>query len=258
MTHTDARTLDPLSYSDGEKHSKFHRGSDGRRVPDLSAVNYYKHDDFINWATASGYRRSARGTAPAGGTPGPPEFFYGLFDRSAPDQPGVAKRRVRAGETYYFDFDGSGYLSDDERDEDGDGLSNYDETHGRMTQKYWDRCCESRPPSRYPVRGHRRGQRRPDGDGVRDGADDQDHDDIPNLMELSRIAASQRRRHRTSRLCQPRRPARAPETNHPDDFRLMNPFNPCLPATWSRTCPSHPNATTGAPFDNSPNWYSLN
>ena len=29
-----------------------------------------------------------------------------------------------------------------------------------------------------------------DGDGVRDGADDQDHDDIPNVMELSRIAAS--------------------------------------------------------------------
>ena len=29
-----------------------------------------------------------------------------------------------------------------------------------------------------------------DGDGVRDGADDQDHDDIPNVMELSRYEAS--------------------------------------------------------------------
>ena len=29
-----------------------------------------------------------------------------------------------------------------------------------------------------------------DGDGVRDGADDDDHDDIPNLMELSRNDAS--------------------------------------------------------------------
>ena len=28
-----------------------------------------------------------------------------------------------------------------------------------------------------------------DGDGVRDGADDQDHDDVPNVMECSRVRA---------------------------------------------------------------------
>ena len=35
-----------------------------------------------------------------------------------------------------------------------------------------------------------------DGDGVRDGADDQDHDDVPNVMECSRVARPRGRRHR--------------------------------------------------------------
>jgi hypothetical protein len=39
----------------------------------------------------------------------------------------------------------------------------------------------------------------------------------------------------------------------------VNPFNPCLPAEWSRTCTLHPSfENAGAPFDGSVNWYSLN
>jgi hypothetical protein len=38
----------------------------------------------------------------------------------------------------------------------------------------------------------------------------------------------------------------------------VNPFNPCLPATNSRTCDSHPSLSgAGAPFDDSPDWLSL-
>ena len=37
----------------------------------------------------------------------------------------------------------------------------------------------------------------------------------------------------------------------------MNPFNPCLPDRNSRTCARYVNDNTGAPFDGSPNWYSL-
>ena len=65
-----------------------------------------------------------------------------------------------------------------------------------------------------------------DGDGVRDGADDQDHDDVPNVMELSRNAASGRADHR--------RPATTRSTTRraADPAQgAVNPFNPCLPYT---------------------------
>jgi hypothetical protein len=41
-------------------------------------------------------------------------------------------------------------------------------------------------------------------------------------------------------------------------FGRVNPFNPCLPDVESRTCSNHWNGSTGAPFDGSPIWYSLN
>ena len=56
---------------------------------------------------------------------------------------------------------------------------------GRLLQR-------ARRPYRDPLRRHDLVDPDTDGDGVRDGADDQDHDDVPNLMELSRNAASGR------------------------------------------------------------------
>ncbi len=54
-----------------------------------------------------------------------------------------------------------------------------------------------------------------DGDGVRDGADDQDHDDVPNLMELRRsVAASEY----NQAAC-----------TDEGACGFINPFNPCLP-----------------------------
>ncbi len=280
---------------------------------------------------------------------------YWLFDhdRSGPPE--------SDSELYYNDLDGDTWLSDDERDEDADGLSNYDETHGRMNPGYWASCYTLEKPFQTGYAGTDVADADSDGDGVRDGADDQDHDDIPNVNELSRIAAS----HLDDRkkTCQPKdglgggnfsvgggplpdaaavvtfvnergnrnvpqmsasasltggtSPAitvdtirdggggvdeqqsvtitgsptagsftltfegkttpqlafnsdRAaveaalnalvpadPDSNHPTAYGRVNPFNPCLPATFSRTCPRYHNSETGAPFDGSPNWHSL-
>ncbi len=52
-------------------------------------------------------------------------------------------------ELRYFDFDGDNRLSDDERDEDADGLTNYDESHGPMLPAFWTGCYKKEKP--YPV-----------------------------------------------------------------------------------------------------------
>ena len=39
----------------------------------------------------------------------------------------------------------------------------------------------------------------------------------------------------------------ANDSNHPTAYGRVNPFNPCLPATFSRTCPRHINAGHGRP-----------
>ena len=79
-----------------------------------------------------------------------------------------------------------------------------------------------------------------DGDGVRDGADDQDHDDIPNIMEA--LAAAPPPASSTARAWPVRGAGRAAagapaaDQQPRDDYGRVNPFNPCLPAPWSRTC----------------------
>jgi hypothetical protein len=81
-----------------------------------------------------------------------------------------------AGSKVWNDWDYDGILSDDERDFDNDGLANIYE--------YWSADFQPWEPS-FP------GALRPsyvdpdtDGDGVLDGADDQDHDDVSNIDEL--------------------------------------------------------------------------
>ena len=59
-----------------------------------------------------------------------------------------------------------------------------------MYDAYWNGCYAIEKPYYIGYEGTDLADADSDGDGVRDGADDQDHDDIPNLAELSRIAAS--------------------------------------------------------------------
>jgi hypothetical protein len=254
VTHTDARTLTPLSYSDGEQYSRSVRGGDNRRQPTLAAAAYDKHQQFVDWTIRAGYRNvllhnETRWGLPAGWN------LYGLFDldRDGTEEPD---------ELLYYDYSapgspGAGWLSDNERDEDADGLTNFDEAHSRMTGEYWRTCYGMELPFHVAYAGTNIADADTDGDGILDGADDQDHDDVPNLAELSRMAASHLDDTSGSQ-CKLDPALASVKINHPNAFGRVNPFNPCLPDTESRTCPLYVNATVGAPYDDSANWFSLN
>jgi hypothetical protein len=247
------RALGQMSYSDGKQYSisrKIASGHDANRTePTLVASTYDKRQQFIDWATSAGYRQVELLDGAPWHEHGTERNTYGLFD--------VNRNGSESGSELYFnDLDGDAYLSDEERDEDADGLTNYDESHGRMVDRYWDGCYTQEKPYYIDYLGTDIADGDSDGDGVRDGADDQDHDDVPNLMELSRIDASGYD-DRGDATCKPHKDLpKPPETHHPDAYGRVNPFNPCLPGR-SRTCARVVNSQTGAPFDGSPNWYAL-
>ena len=136
-----------------------------------------------------------------------------------------------------------GYVSDDERDEDADGLTNYDEDTGRMSAGLvGGAATTTRARSRSASPAPRPFDADTDGDGILDGADDQDFDDVPNIMELSRSLAGGARPGRPAR----RRPAQVGNVRPINPKIWVNPFNPCLPDRDSRTCPRHP--MMGAPY----------
>jgi hypothetical protein len=122
----------------------------------------------------------------------------------------------------YLDLDGDGNLTDDERDEDGDGLSNNVEFNYRGIQTWWNSVDWGTPPhgtgttyteKPYSIRAFSDPDPvDPDSDGDRilDGDDDQDNDGWSNFteMQLSRRQSGYR----------------------------VHPFNPCLPNPHSATC----------------------
>jgi hypothetical protein len=237
-------TLSPLSYSDGEQYSVSARGADGRRVPLLRADQDAKRAAFVDWANRSGYGR-VRIRAPFGGQGLDWTHEYSLFN---PDEVGLDDIADN-------DRNGDHYLSDNERDEDADGLSNWDELHGRLTREWWNSCYTNEKPFHIEYAGTSPVDADSDGDTVLDGADDQDHDDYPNLWELSRIAASPYDDRDGGVECKADTGATAKPAG---DYGWMNPFNPCLPDFYSRTCPLGGNEETGAPYGGSGVWLALN
>jgi hypothetical protein len=258
VANGEARTLEPLSYSDGEQASLNTREA-GRRRPTMPAGAYPKHQAFLAWAAANGYRTVMLSDGPPWWSHPTTRNPYGLldFNRSGTET-AVPVAAQPWPETLYFDHNNDGFLQDDERDEDADGLTNYEETHGRLTFAFWRSCYSQERPFPIEYAGTDVIDPDTDGDGVRDGADDQDHDDVPNLLEISRMMASGL--NDAVVTCKPRDPLPSPPaTHHPNAYGRVNPYNPCLPATWARTCDLHPSfGDAGAPFDDSPNWYSLN
>ncbi len=257
-----ARTRSPLFYSDGEQYSMFTRRSDGRRVPTLLSAGYERQANFLAWTASNGYRSVELSDGEPWWNHDVTRNSYGLLDFN---RDGAEASTVLAGyahsETLYFDYDTDGYLSDDERDEDADGLTNFDETHSRMTSAYWAACYQGERAFPNVYAGTYATDPDSDGDGVRDGADDQDHDDVPNVMELSRLAASGLWDAEPGYSCRGAEDLPSPpDTNHPTAYGRVNPYNPCLPARWSRTCTRHPSLgdNAPAPFDGSLNWASLN
>jgi Bacterial TSP3 repeat len=113
-------------------------------------------------------------------------------------------------QTTWADMDENGFLTDDEKDVDTDGLTNWDEAHGRMTPDWWRAIYDSEKPFTvvYAQTDWLDGDT--DGDGLIDGADDVDHDGYANGGEVVR------------------------------DPYWVQPFNPCLPDPESATCPRHP------------------
>ncbi len=135
------------------------------------------------------------------------------------------------------DIWGDGCLEDSERDEDGDYLSNYQETTGPLSSPTWtlDIFEEVLFPVAHAGTDWLDGDT--DEDGVVDGFDDQDFDDFWNVEEKGRGFASS-----------VKKPAE--ETTPPAGYAKVpwrdtglrsglwgSPFNPCLPSSRSRTCP---------------------
>jgi hypothetical protein len=141
---------------------------------------------------------------------------------------------------WVLDIHVDGVLSDDERDADADGLGNWDEVRGRMTEAWWplQHDGQNEPKeSKYPELDfldnedtapawNAHSDPDMDGDGVVDGLDDNDHDGLSNQFEVSRpgdwiddaIVGF-------------------PAAVNP--WAYTNPFNPCKPFESER-CHSHP------------------
>jgi hypothetical protein len=269
VTRTDPRALGEMSYSDGKQYSRSRviaSGTDaGRHEPTLSRDGYDKRQQFLDWLGANGYRIVRLDDNAPWWNHAAVRNPYGLFDMNRDGHEEASGSYSSGGrfywqsELYYYDHYEDGFLSDDERDEDADGLTNYDETHGRMTLPYWAACYAIEKPWHIAYAQTSHVDRDTDGDGVIDGADDSDFDDIPNIMELSRNAASGLDDTDGVSTCKVQKEPPLPtDFWHPDEFGRVNPFNPCLPNRLSRTCPRQVNDSLGAPFDGSPNWYSLN
>jgi hypothetical protein len=124
-----------------------------------------------------------------------------------------------------LDLDGDGKLTDDERDADGDGLSNQVEYNFRGRIAWWTGAYPLEPPYTAALFYEPEATvADTDGDGVLDGADDQDHDGYDNFSEMER-----------SRL---------------QTGLRVQPYNPCLPNPHSATCSRyHPFTGSWPPWD---------
>jgi hypothetical protein len=236
--------LDNLIYSDGNQYSAYGRDAQGHRPGPLVGPDPLgKYANFISWAQSTGFWTFQF----RGGSYKLDDFNRDGTERANPNPLSPGAFNDGAGNVFYtsenrwYDSDNNGFLSDDERDEDADGLSNYEEFRGPASGPEWWSGCYAQEKA-YPVSYAGTDPTDPDtdGDGVRDGADDQDHDDLPNLQEMSRNAADG---FDLQGNCKPLTGAvanSAPATSY------VNPFNPCLPFADSRTCTRHPD------FDNVP------
>jgi hypothetical protein len=241
VNHTSTRTLSPLSYSDGAQYSLSHLDNGGVRVPDMPVASYAPPQAFRAWANATGYRTVMLFNLDVAHARAPFDIYDMDRDGTTTNTLTGIDAPQKSLEETYWDFDTDGFVSDDERDEDADGLVNYHETHGPMTSGWWAACYNGE--GAYPITyaGTKAFDADSDGDGILDGADDQDFDDVPNIMELSRNMAG-------DVAIQAGCGGTGIYLGGPDTT-WVNPFNPCLPDINSRTCPRHPEMNTPyAPF----------
>jgi hypothetical protein len=193
------RTLVNMWYSDGKQASV-------DTSPSTTCVGMTVPDPFDGTMVRPEFRRE-NGTYPT------------LYS-----SPGVVDAKYRI---YSLDrgsrHAGNGCLDDGERDEDGDFLTNVEESHAQLWDDGWWLTVMEEPMFRLSYSGTDWLRPDADGDGTIDGLDDQDFDDFLNVEELRRGL-----------------PARN-DANADTGVRTglwVQAFNPCLPAIESRTCPT--------------------
>jgi hypothetical protein len=186
-------------------------------------------------------------------TPGVPAWRSGSFGLAAPAQAFPA--------TYDLWNDAS--WRDDERDADGDGLSNWLEAaRGPGKPSYWPgywkvevRSIEPWAKTAYCTAPNvqRPGEfdQRPfasldvadadvDGDTLLDGEDDQDNDDYSNITELYEVVYDldgNGALRVNPEWCASKPAGVMPTIDRGGVAWAINPFNPCAPDPNSRTCP---------------------
>ena len=190
-------------------------------------------------------------------------YNHGHFPLSYSDGLQVSKfEPVPADPRYsYMDMDHNGVLSDDERDADGDHLGNWDEKYGRMTQSWWVGAYSGANGSKKETRyvndfpGVSMTDPDSDGDGIPDGADDQDHDGLSNSFEIDRppfwevtyvSVGPAPHQHDGVPTAFDQALINAynadPNTTYPvvapNPWARVQPYNPCKPV-WSKTCHLH-------------------
>jgi len=195
-------------------------------------------DEFLLWSrySADGVPRQGRPTTLAG------LLYSDGLQKSvdpAPAPPGDALA------AYVLELRIDGQLWDDERDADGDGLSNWDEASGRMTEEWWpaEHNGTIEPmESKYPSIDYLDNEDTApafdapanpdlDGDGIVDGADDVDHDGLSNQFEVSRPSDWD-----ADAFVDP---LADDFSQGPNPWAYTNPFNPCKPFKSER-CHAHP------------------
>jgi hypothetical protein len=139
---------------------------------------------------------------------------------------------------------------DDLRDVDNDGLDNYTEAHGPLSNpEWWDswansptvKCSSNYVESAYPgpkYLGTDFVDPDTDGDGIKDGADDIDHDGYTNAQEAQR-PANWCATYTSIAVPYDPTPVGSGGSGHNDPTARMQPFNPCKP-TYSSACHVHP------------------
>jgi IPT/TIG domain-containing protein len=199
-------------------------------------------EEFAMWLrySADGVLRASRPGSLSG-------LVYSDGLQSSIDSPPLPAPAPGTLAAWAMDINGDGVLRDDERDADADGLGNWDELRGRMTEDWWpaqhNGTAEPKE-SKYPDLDFLDNEDTApafdahidsdmDGDGVLDGADDNDHDGLSNQFEVNRPG---------DWMVDTGFNTDPFTTPAPNPWAYTNPFNPCKPFNSER-CHAHP------PFD---------
>ncbi len=196
QAYRDHAGLDPLIYSDGNQYSLYDRDGAGHRPGAPRHNPFAKQVDFLNWAGGgagypnAGYRNvtwQARTTTSATSTTTGP-WLRPRWTRTPPTSTAIRSTTPPSRATSTSTRTGSCPTTSATKTPTASRT-----TTSRTAASFpatGPAATAARLRTRWPTPARTSSNDDTDGDGVRDGADDQDHDDIPNIAEMSRNAAS--------------------------------------------------------------------